>query len=686
MHEQSQPAGAPRPQSTDRLSLALQMARHGLGIFPLRPGTKGPYRAEGVSAATCDAEQIIAWFAERPGMNYGCCTTDFVVLDVDVKHGAPGLRSLETIGALPDTLQVATPTGGLHIYLGAYHSGQADIAAGINVRAHNGYVVGPGCALDGLPELYRIVNDAPVAPTPAHIARQLKPIGHGKELATSAGIELDTDEAVARACAYLERRAGMLQGGRNNAGYAVACGLRDYGLSQDKARELLETRWNARNVPPLSQFELAEVVRNAWHYGQNAEGVRAPEAEFEALPEDALPKDEAQGGTDVEETPRQWFRPLQIVRDPATHPRRPWLVPGMLLRGHLTGLISPGGIGKSSLALGLALGCAAGDVAALGLQMSAAVSRCPVVIISTEDDEAEIWARTWGYCQRHGLDMSVLEGNVHIFDGGDTPFKSVARHPASKQLHRTKMLASLSQYVAAVGAGLVVFDPLVETHDAQENDNGEVALVMSAMRAVCRGNGAAGLVVHHSRKLGPLDAISPDNAARGAGALVNGFRLNFMLSRPTAEDAAGMGLSEADAAPLFRLDKGKGNYLPPGRDTKWFRTVGLQMPNGDAATGEPGTITHAVEMYDPEPARARVREALHCLVAELLAGTGGQIVLAEAVNAVMRDPVLGGEEKAVRERLEGLFGGQGHSYDGCTIRLCVENPQAVRPRKVLRAD
>jgi hypothetical protein len=225
---------------------------------------------------------------------------------------------------------------------------------------------------------------------------------------------------------------------------------------------------------------------------------------------------------------------------------------------------------------------------------------------------------------------------------------------------------------------------LVETHDAQENDNAEIAQVMAAMRGVCRAHGAAGLVVHHSRKLGAGDAINPDNAARGAGALVNGARINLLLSRPTADDCAALGLSEEQAAPLFRLDRGKGNYLPPGRATRWYRTVGVTVPNGDLSTGMEDEQTHAVEIYDTEPARVRMLEALDLLVMDALEAAGGEISLADAVRAVCADPVLGaGGEKATRARLEEAFAG-GRFIDGCTVRLAVYNPESARPRRVLK--
>ena len=50
-------------------------------------------------------------------------------------------------------------------------------------------------------------------------------------------------------------------------------------------------------------------------------------------------------------------------------PRRPWLVPGLLLRRHVSVLVAPPGSGKSLLTLQIALMMATGD--ALGRLASA---------------------------------------------------------------------------------------------------------------------------------------------------------------------------------------------------------------------------------------------------------------------------------------------------------------------------
>lgn len=72
-----------------------------------------------------------------------------VVIDLDFKpvQGVNGLESLALLGFVPDTLTVATPSGGFHLYFrhpGATIKNSASaIGPGIDVRGDGGYVVLP---------------------------------------------------------------------------------------------------------------------------------------------------------------------------------------------------------------------------------------------------------------------------------------------------------------------------------------------------------------------------------------------------------------------------------------------------------------------------------------------------------------------------------------------------------------
>ena len=59
--------------------------RFGWHIFPLRPGTKEPFKDLGVYAATNDLDQITAWWQRWPQANIGlhCGGSGILMLDAD---------------------------------------------------------------------------------------------------------------------------------------------------------------------------------------------------------------------------------------------------------------------------------------------------------------------------------------------------------------------------------------------------------------------------------------------------------------------------------------------------------------------------------------------------------------------------------------------------------------------------
>lgn len=140
--------------------------RKPLPIFPLSEGQKTPLIGKkrggnGCLDATTDLEQINKWWSAYPNANIGIATGEqsgIIVVDIDVKHhegkfGDETFEELEkTLGALPDTWEVITPSGGRHIYL-KYPEGydirnsESKLGQWIDVRANGGYVVAPPSTL-----------------------------------------------------------------------------------------------------------------------------------------------------------------------------------------------------------------------------------------------------------------------------------------------------------------------------------------------------------------------------------------------------------------------------------------------------------------------------------------------------------------------------------------------------------
>ncbi|MDP2800814.1 MAG: DUF3987 domain-containing protein [Phreatobacter sp.] len=283
------PSGiAPRNDRADdttrRLALALEMAAHGFRVFPLLPGSKEPPKGvAGVTRATTDAATIRAWFAADPAMNYGVAAgAGLIVVDVDAAKG--GLEALKTLG-LPETFTVKTPGGGLHLYLTGPDVAQSvdRIAPGVDIRSGGGYVVGPGSYFadpggkKGYAGPYEIAANLPAAVAPESLILRC---GQPRERSDAPpAAEQDAPADLARARDWLANAPPAVEGqGGDAATYKVACVLRDMGLTEPTALDLMREHWNARCSPPWDDAGLAAKVANAFTYGQNPPAVKSMEA------------------------------------------------------------------------------------------------------------------------------------------------------------------------------------------------------------------------------------------------------------------------------------------------------------------------------------------------------------------------------------------------------------------------
>lgn len=300
-----------------RLDCALALARLGYRIFPLRPGSKEPYRKEGWKAImTTDEARITQWFAERTDMNYAVvCDPYHVILDPDEglnkqgrkKQGVANFRRAEeeALGFVEDsifdnTLRVRTPKGGVHLYFNAEHgyaNSAGTIIPDVDVRGPDGYVVGPECATFDDPEhntvegTYVIESDASnIADLPSWLKQKLETggtVGQRASNAGSAAHAVDTPHAIETACRLLRERKPALEGeSGDHHTVMTAMALKDYGVSEDKAFELIfgkilfapdrdhpEGRsWNDMCEPPWEFDDLRTKVHNAYKYGNRQIG------------------------------------------------------------------------------------------------------------------------------------------------------------------------------------------------------------------------------------------------------------------------------------------------------------------------------------------------------------------------------------------------------------------------------
>lgn len=231
---------------SDNLTQALYHAARGWHVFPCRPD-KRPYTQHGMKDATTDAGTIRGWWKRWPGAVIGvyCERSGIFALDVDIKNGADGWRSLtelqEAYGAgenIPVGPIQRTPSGGAHLIFELPIDGlkipnnAGKLGAGLDLRS-NGYIC-TGEAYTWLPEHG---PDTQLTQAPAWLLQligKLKPVQ--KEQPQAESVTPGTDAGAYWLRYYLDRAT---VGNRNLTGFDLACQLRDSGLPRAEAESIM---------------------------------------------------------------------------------------------------------------------------------------------------------------------------------------------------------------------------------------------------------------------------------------------------------------------------------------------------------------------------------------------------------------------------------------------------------------
>ncbi|HOX23508.1 MAG TPA: bifunctional DNA primase/polymerase, partial [Elusimicrobiales bacterium] len=235
------------------LKRALAYADLGWAVFPLLPNSKEPLTKHGFKDASKDPAIIKRWWAEHPSANIGIATgiiSDLVVVDVDVKNGAKGFESLATLGELPVTLAVQTPSGGQHLYHVAPGPLRCRIGLlpGIDIKADGGYVVAPGSTIDGK-DYEWIDAEAQLVMLPDTITKLM---AEKKPVKASGEGEIITE------------------GKRNDTLASIAGGLRRHNKCLDEIFAELKDVNTKRCQPPLSDSEVETIARSICNYPAGA--------------------------------------------------------------------------------------------------------------------------------------------------------------------------------------------------------------------------------------------------------------------------------------------------------------------------------------------------------------------------------------------------------------------------------
>lgn len=409
------------------LTSALELAAQGFRVFPLAEGSNKPPKGffGFQQQATTEPENIRAWWKENPRYNVGVATGQGVlVVDVDVKSGKKGADSLEALEAmgLPlDGYRVKTPSGGVHVFLRTEQPHRQIIdrlegLPGIDIKCEGNYVVGAGSIRRDFPGTPYEANgrQMPAAPDwldqllidarPKHVERTEQPL-----------VDLDQPHNVANAIAYLVNRAPQaIEGaGGNDTTYKVAGRMRDYGLSEAKAWEVMLDHWNEHKASPVWDAEdLLRVVQNAYRYATGAWGGEDMTAWMEVVEgiDDERPSNDVDesAGASAPKNPIKIlktlsFEDMQKMQEPE------WLVAGVLIRNTSALMFGKSNAYKSFTAIDLALSVGTGRP-----WHGCAVQQTKVLLVATEGANGVGRLRVPGWYAHYEISADLRE-NVRLY-------------------------------------------------------------------------------------------------------------------------------------------------------------------------------------------------------------------------------------------------------------------------------
>jgi hypothetical protein len=246
------------------LEYALQYAKLGWHIFPLKPGGKTPITQHGVKDATTEEAEIRDWWTRWPNANIGLalgkisgvCAID---IDLDKEKDINGYESLRELGELPATVCQHTPRGGSHFLFHAEISppNKNGLRPGIDIRSDGYYVVlAPSVHPNG--GVYQWQG--------GHSPWDLRPAAYPdfmrveREREAVSAIQHDhmrndfpaIGDTLLQARAYFERVEPAVQGQRGHDCllWAAQCCVNGLKMSDSDAYAFLAAEYNPRCVPP----------------------------------------------------------------------------------------------------------------------------------------------------------------------------------------------------------------------------------------------------------------------------------------------------------------------------------------------------------------------------------------------------------------------------------------------------
>lgn len=280
--------------------------------------------------------------------------------------------------------------------------------------------------------------------------------------------------------------------------------------------------------------------------------------------------------------------------DPATIPRRRWLFGHWLLRGEITAVIAPSGVGKSTITTAIKLSLASGTPF---LNRSLPEGARTVWLWNLEDDQDELSRQVTACGLRHRIGAVECGNRFYVDSGLDQRLCTAIEEDGGFKLVEP-VYENLKAEIVERGIDVLTIDPFVSSHEIDENKNVQIDKVVKRWKLLAKETGCAIVLVHHTKKMGGREVKAEDS--RGAVALIAAARVVLTINTMTAEEGESFGIAERKERLSFvRIDNDKANRSPPENAT-WFKKESVDLGNGDGLNPS-DHVGAAVPWKPPDP-------------------------------------------------------------------------------------
>jgi hypothetical protein len=297
-------------------------------------------------------------------------------------------------------------------------------------------------------------------------------------------------------------------------------------------------------------------------------------------PAEEIPTMDPPPNKDKEEPPKTGLPKLEFLTASmlVNIPPREFYLGKQYQRGAVSGTMSPGGRGKSSLAAVEAMAMAT----AKGLLGEPPLRRLKVWYHNGEESWDELRRRLDVICLRYSIKPEEFEGWLCVTNPQKFPLRVADVGSGDRFSPDSKLLAHMYEEIRANEFDVIILDPLITLHGVPENNPVMMRGVMDIFRDIAAGINCSVEVVGHTRKpsMG-FDGALTAYDTRGSGAIVDALRSVRMLDLMTQEEAEAAEVSEFERERHVKVTPAKRNYSATGGEPQWIRIENLIINNGD---------------------------------------------------------------------------------------------------------